>query len=122
LGPGTTGIGNTMSPKYVNLSKIVDIDPKPPVIWFRGIEDKIVSDNSYSDVGLLGKLRILPGWPGDEVYPPQPMVSQTRNVFEKYRDNGGEFKEIIFEKSGHSPQIEEPEKFVLEYETFLNHL
>jgi len=122
LGPGTTGVGNTMSPKYVNLERIADIDPKPPVIWFRGIEDKIVSDTSYSDIGLLGKLGVIPGWPGEEVYPPQPMVSQTRHVFEKYRDNGGQFKEIIFEKSGHSPQIEEPEKFVLEYQTFLNHL
>ena len=119
LGPGTKGVGNTMSPKYVNLTKIRDISPKPPVIWFRGAEDKIVSDTSFSDVGFLGQLGIIPGWPGAEVYPPQPMVSQTRAVFEEYAKNGGLFKEAVFEKSGHSPQIEEPEKFVEEYLKFL---
>lgn len=119
LGPGTKGVGNTMSPKYVNLTGIVQISPKPPVIWFRGTQDKIVSDTSFSDVGFLGQLGVIPGWPGAEVYPPQPMVTQTRSVFEKYAEKGGIFKEAVFEKSGHSPQIEEPEKFVKEYEDFL---
>lgn len=119
LGPGTEGIGNTMSPKYVNLSGIRNLPVKPPVIWFRGAEDKIVSDQSYSDVGFLGQLGILPGWPGEEVYPPQPMVSQTRRVLEDYKENGGKFVESVFEHSGHSPQIEEPEKFVAEYLAFL---
>lgn len=119
LGPGTTGIGNTMSPKYVNLSGIRDLSPKPPVIWFRGTQDKIVSDQSLSDVGFLGQLNIIPGWPGSEIYPPQPMVTQTRAVFEDYQKNGGVFVEAVFENSGHSPQIEEPEKFMTEYLTFL---
>jgi len=74
LGPGTKGVGNTMSPKYVNLTRIADISPKPPVIWFRGAQDKIVSDTSFSDVGFLGQLGVIPGWPGAEVYPPQPMM------------------------------------------------
>jgi pimeloyl-ACP methyl ester carboxylesterase len=47
------------------------------------------------------------------------MVTQTRSIFEKYAEKGGIFKEAVFEKSGHSPQIEEPEKFVKEYEDFL---
>lgn len=119
LGPGTAGIGNTMSPKYVNLSTIQDLAVKPPVIWFRGAQDKIVADQSFSDVGFLGQLGILPGWPGAEVYPPQPMVSQTRKVFEAYQKNGGIFTEAVFEHSGHSPQIEEPEKFLQEYLAFL---
>lgn len=122
LGPGTNGVGNTMSPKYVNLTKITDISPKPPVIWFRGAQDKIVSDTSFSDVGFLGQLGVIPGWPGAEVYPPQPMVTQTRAIFEAYAKNGGLFKEVVFEKSGHSPQIEEPEKFVEEYEDFLKNI
>ncbi len=120
LGPGTKGVGNTMSPKYVNLSGITEISPKPPIIWFRGTQDKIVSDTSFSDVGFLGQLGVIPGWPGQEVYPPQPMVTQTRTIFEKYQDNGGHFKEAVFEKSGHSPQIEESEKFVEEYVNFIN--
>ena len=101
------------------MSGIRNLPVKPPVIWFRGAEDKIVSDQSYSDVGFLGQLGILPGWPGEEVYPPQPMVSQTRRVLEDYKENGGKFVESVFEHSGHSPQIEEPKKFVAEYLAFL---
>jgi hypothetical protein len=42
----------------------------------------IVSDNSFFDFGTLGKLGYVPGWPGEEVYPPQPMVGQTRSMLE----------------------------------------
>lgn len=122
VGPGTTGIGNTMSPKYVNLSSITEISPKPPVIWFRGAKDMIVSDTSYSDVGFLGQLAVIPGWPGLEIYPPQPMVTQTRTVFTNYAEKGGTFREVVFEESGHSPQIEEPERFLSEYADFLENL
>jgi len=111
-----------MSPKYVNLSSITEISPKPPVIWFRGAKDMIVSDTSYSDVGFLGQLAVIPGWPGLEIYPPQPMVTQTRTVFTSYAEKGGSFREVVFEESGHSPQIEEPERFLSEYADFLENL
>lgn len=120
LGPGKTGIGNTMSPKYVNLTKIKDLSVKPPIIWFRGAKDQIVSDQSFADVGYLGQLGILPGWPGLEVYPPQPMVAQTRDILSTYEAQGGRFEEVVFEHSGHSPQIEEPEKFLASYLAFLS--
>lgn len=121
VGPGTRGIGNTMSPKYVNLSRLTTLEKKPPIIWFRGAKDKIVSDTSSSDIGFLGQLGFVPGWPGNEVYPPQPMVSQTRDVLTTYGENGGIFVEAVFENSGHSPQIEEAPKFVDEYKRFVEH-
>ena len=32
---------------------------------------------------------VLPGWPGADVYPVQPMVSQTRGVLDRYASAGG---------------------------------
>jgi pimeloyl-ACP methyl ester carboxylesterase len=109
--PGDKGIANAMSPKYVNLSAIVNIDPKPPVLWFRGAKDAIVSDTCLLDIGYLGKLGYVPGWPGDDEFPAHAMVTQTRHVLEKYKENGGSYEEFVFEDAGHGPNIEKPSEF-----------
>lgn len=49
-------------------------------------------------------------WPGAEVYPPQPMVSQMRAVLEKYREEGGEYRETVIENCGHTPHVEKAEE------------
>ena len=36
------------------------------------------------DLGYLDQLDVIPGWPGAEVYPPQPMVSQMHAVLDAY--------------------------------------
>ena len=82
-------------------------------IW--GADDMIVSDTSSSEIGYLGKIGAVPGWPGDDVHPPQPMVSQTRAVLEKYAANGGAYREVRFEDTGHTPFIEKPERFMQEF-------
>ncbi|MDF2672047.1 MAG: alpha/beta hydrolase [Clostridiales bacterium] len=109
--PGDKGIGNAMSPKYVNLSSITDINPKPPILWFRGAKDAIVSDTCMLDIGYLGKLGYVQGWPGDEIFPPHPMVTQTRFILEKYMQNGGTYEEFVFEDAGHGPNVEKPKEF-----------
>ncbi|RME10043.1 MAG: alpha/beta hydrolase [Ardenticatenia bacterium] len=111
VAPGTRGINNTMAPIYCNLSGIVAITPKPPLLWVRGADDQIVSDTSMFDIGYLGKLGLVPGWPGEDVYPPQPMVSQTRAVFQRYAEQGGRFREVVIEDAGHSPYLERPDEF-----------
>jgi pimeloyl-ACP methyl ester carboxylesterase len=108
---GTRGVLNTMAPKYLNLSGIVDLEPKPPLTWIHGANDVIVSDTSFFDINYLGELGVIPGWPGAEVAPPQPMVSQTRAVFESYAAAGGTFQELVLENCGHSPHLEYPEAF-----------
>lgn len=117
--PGNKGIANAMSPKYVNLSGITDITPKPPILWFRGAKDSIVSDASMLDIGYLGKLGYVPGWPGEEVFPAHPMVAQTRYVLGKYKENGGSYEEYIFENAGHGPHIEKPEEFKNKLTSFI---
>jgi pimeloyl-ACP methyl ester carboxylesterase len=111
VAPGTKGMNNAISPKYCDLSGFAEINSKPEVLWIRGADDQIVSDTSLLDFGYLGQLGVVPGWPGEEVFPPQPMVSQTRAVLDAYRANGGDYREEVFEDCGHSPHIEKPEAF-----------
>lgn len=120
--PGDKGIANAMSPKYVNLSGIIDINPKPPILWFRGAKDSIVSDASLLDIGYLGKLGYVPDWPGDEFFPAHPMVAQTRYILERYKHNGGIYEEFIFEDAGHGPNIEKPEEFNKKLVSFLKNI
>ena len=82
--PGKRGISNALAPQYANLEAITDIDPKPPVLWIRGAHDSLASDKSFSDLATLGMMGALPGYPGEDVFPPQPMVGQTREVLQKY--------------------------------------
>ena len=86
--------------------------PKPPILWVRGSHDQIVSDQSLFDLGTLGQLGAVPDWPGADVFPPQPMVSQTRTVLDQYRANGGSYQEEVIEDTGHTPYIEQPEAFM----------
>ncbi|MDQ3929692.1 MAG: alpha/beta hydrolase [Chloroflexota bacterium] len=111
VAPGTGGFNNAMSPKYLNLSGFANINSKIPVLWVRGSEDQIVSDTSLFDFGYLGKLGAVPGWPGAEVCPPQPMVSQMRAVLDAYKANGGDYWEYVVTYAGHSPHLEKPEEF-----------
>jgi pimeloyl-ACP methyl ester carboxylesterase len=111
IAPGTRGILNALSPKYCNWSDIVEVDPKPPVLWTHGTADIVVADGSAWEMGTLGKMGVVPGWPGDEAFPPQQMVTQIRNVLERYRDNGGHVQFEMFEGSGHGPLFDAAERW-----------
>lgn len=106
LGPGRFGPNNTISPKYLNQAGFANISARPEVLWIYGADDQIVGDNSFFDMGTLGKLGFVPGWPGEEVFPPQPMVSQLRQVLQQYEANGGKFTEARLADCGHAPHIE----------------
>ena len=114
VAPGKFGPINAISPKYVgdSVEKFIAADPKPAMLWIRGEADQIVSDNSLFDMGTLGKLGLVPGWPGEDVYPPQPMVSQTRHILEQYKAQGGDFDEVVMADTAHSPYVEKPEEFM----------
>ena len=111
VAPGTRGMNNSISPKYCDLSSFVRIEPRPDVLWIRGSDDAIVSDTSLLDFGYLGRLDASPGWPGDDVYPPQPMVAQIRVVLDEYTANGGAYREEVISECGHTPHVERPEEF-----------
>jgi pimeloyl-ACP methyl ester carboxylesterase len=108
-----------MAPTVLDLSGIVDVDPKPPVLWVRGDADQIVSDTSVFDLAFLGSVGAVPGWPGAEAFPPQPMVTQTRAVLDRYAAAGGAYREVVLPEVGHSPHVERPQEFVV---ALLEHL
>lgn len=109
---GGRGVLNTMAPNHFRIDDLEVIEPKPPVLWVRGTDDVIVSDTSLYDLARLGELGVVPGWPGAEAYPVQPMVSQTRGVLDRYAAAGGEYREVPIADAGHSPFLEKPEEFL----------
>jgi pimeloyl-ACP methyl ester carboxylesterase len=109
--PGDRGVLNTMAPTRFRIAGLAELEPKPPVLWLRGADDVIVSDTSFYDLGYLGSIGAVPGWPGPEAWPPQPMVSQTRALLDGYADAGGRYREVVIEDSGHGPHVDQAEQF-----------
>lgn len=109
--PGECGVNNAISPKYCDVSDFAGIADQPDVLWIRGDADQIVSDASLVDLGNLGALGAVPGWPGEQVFPAQPMVGQMRAVLDRYQAAGGRYTEHVIAGCGHSPHLERPQEF-----------
>jgi len=120
VAPGTHGILNALSGKYCDWSGIVAIGAKPPVLWTHGTADIVIQDGSAWDMGTLGRLGVIPGWPGEDVFPAQPMVSQIRAVLEDYRAAGGRVEMEMFEGSGHFPVADAADRFRAVFFKFLD--
>jgi pimeloyl-ACP methyl ester carboxylesterase len=120
VAPGTLGVNNALSPRYLKQDVLAALQHKPPVLWMHGANDQIVSDTSLFEMGYLGQLGAVPGWPGAEVYPPQPMKSQMRTVLERYQNSGGETREVLIQDCGHSPHIEKQEEVLRVFTTFMD--
>ena len=104
--PGARGIVNAFSRRYFDASSIVDILPKPPLLWLRGIDDTIICDEDElrnSDPKQASRRQAA--------YPPQPMLRQIRAVLSDYRRQGGVFIEQVIEDAGHTPFLEKPAEF-----------
>jgi pimeloyl-ACP methyl ester carboxylesterase len=119
VAPGRRGLLNALSPAFCNLSAIVNLEQKPPILWVRGDSDLMVSDSSSWDLGVLGQAGAIPDWPGAEIYPPQPMIAQIRSVLDQYAANGGSYVEEVIADCGHAPHIEKKEEFLEAFALFL---
>ena len=103
---------NALAPIYQTAPlAFCEVAPQPPILWVRGGADSVVSDASMFDLGTLGQLGVVPDWPGEAIYPPQPMIAQIREALARYADRGGEVDEVTLPDIGHSPYLEAPDAF-----------
>ncbi len=120
--PGVYGQLNAASPitKVGIDDQLVELPIKPPIAWLRGDADQIVSDRSMFDTAVHGSLGLIPGFPGEAICPPQPMISQTRAVLKAYADAGGSFHEVVMEGVGHSPYLEDLSTFLTHFNSWIS--
>jgi pimeloyl-ACP methyl ester carboxylesterase len=109
--PGDRGVLNTMAPVHFRITSLAALSPKPPILWLRGTDDVIVSDTSLYDLAYLGSIGAVPGWPGADAWPPQPMLGQTRALLDGYAAAGGQYRETAIQDSGHGPHLDQPAQF-----------
>ena len=119
LAPGGRGLINAMSGKHCTWSGLVDVEVKPPMLWTYGALDNVIADGSPLEFGFLGQLGVVPGWPGAEQFPPQLMVTQTRDVLTEYERRGGRVVTEVFEGSGHFPVLDAAERWRRTFLEFL---
>jgi pimeloyl-ACP methyl ester carboxylesterase len=84
---------------------------KPSLLWVYGSDDVLIADHSLSDAGTQGKLGLRPGWPGAEVFPPQPYLTQVTFALDEYERTGGEVQRLVLPDVGHTPYLERPAEF-----------
>jgi len=120
MAPGVWGPNNAISCKYgTDPDAIAAADPKPQVLWLRGENDVAVSNAAAADIATLGPTGLIPGYPGTDVFPPQPMLDQIRATLDRYADAGGTYEEIVMDGCGHVPYIDKPEEFDEVLQAFL---
>lgn len=118
--PGIRGPVNALSPLYqTDPMAFTRVAKKPPVLWIRGADDPIVADGSLFDIGTLGAMGAVPGWPGAEVMPPQLMIDETEVALAGYAETGGRVETLVLENCGHSPYLEQPAAFDAAFHAFL---
>jgi pimeloyl-ACP methyl ester carboxylesterase len=120
VAPGVWGPNNAISCKYgTDPAALAAADPKPPILWLRGENDLAVSNAAAADIATLGPSGAIPGYPGTEVFPPQPMLDQIRATLERYADAGGSCEEVVMKDCGHVPYIDKPDEFDEVVHTYL---
>jgi pimeloyl-ACP methyl ester carboxylesterase len=119
--PGKFGPVNALSPKYNSevVRRLTGSRVKPAIFWIHGDKDQIISNKSLSDPGYQGKAGFRNGWPGDKVFPPQPMEDQIRHALNGYEKNGGQKEELVIGNSGHTPFLEQPDEVIKALREFL---
>ena len=93
------------------LDAVVAASAKPRLLWISGSDDAIVSDQSLSDPGRQGQLGLRADWPGETVFPPQPLLTEVKFALDQYEQNGGTVTRREMADVGHTPYLERPLDF-----------
>lgn len=130
LEAGDTSADEQTSPRTVYRTAYVTpgFESEHEDLWVESMLSTKTGDGNYPGTSVPsenwpgfapGNLGVIPGWPGEDVAPAQPMVTQTRAVLEAYAAAGGSFREVTLENCGHSPHLEHPDAFD---EALLSHI
>jgi len=113
VSPGKMGPMNAISSRYVDnlVERILATEEKAKVLWIYGKEDVAISNSAASDPGTWGPTGLLPGFPGVDAYPPQPMMDQIRTLLDDYASHGGSYDEVGVGEAGHVPYMCHPKEF-----------
>ena len=108
--PGRFGPINALSPRHNQtvFDRLLTARPKPALLWIHGMDDAVVSDASLSDPGQQGQLGLRPGWPGEGVFPAQPLLTQVKFALDQYQERGGMVRRLVLPDVGHTPFLERP--------------
>lgn len=119
--PGKFGPANAISPKNNRelLSRILRHSKLPPLLWIHGKDDDIVSDTSLSDPAYQGVLGFRDGWPGDEIYPPQPMIRQIQFLMDKISKVNTHNQIEWIDDCGHTPFLEKKDTVIPLFKAFI---
>ena len=112
IAPGRLGPINAMAPIHQpDPLGFTGTGARAPILWLRGADDPVVADGSLFDLGTLGSLGAVPGWPGADTFPPQPMIAQTERALAAYEAAGGSVERVVIPDCGHTPYLEKPAAF-----------
>ena len=89
------------------------------MLWTHGAADLVVADGSRLDFGTLGAAGEVPGWPGQDVFPPQKMITQIRELLERYAAAGGRVRTEMFDGCGHGPHFDARDRWLAVFTSFL---
>lgn len=111
--PGKYGPINALSPLYNQsiLPQLGESPHRPRLLWVYGEDDFIVCNNSPTDAGAQGQLGLRPNWPGEQVFPPQPLLSQVLYALDQYAARGGTVERLTLANVAHTPCQERPAEF-----------
>ncbi len=120
--PGDSGIVNAISPKWLEglAKEVANVNQKVPILWIHGSDDMLVSNSSVSEPHWAGKNGRPAGWPGSEIYPPQPMSDQIERLLEIKTDQGFYVRKHVIKGAGHSPHLKSAESVSSRIRNFWN--
>ena len=112
--PGDRGVLNTMAPTHFRIDDLSGVHPGRRCCGCAARTTSSSRTPRSTTWPTSVRSASVPGWPGAQAWPPQPMVAQTRGVLDGYTAAGGRYREVVIEDSGHGPHLDQPERFLAE--------